>query len=254
MSNKSNKMLKKTLLSSALGLLLSFQGVQDASAYVYSYANAGFDGFEYYSADVVLDFTLISASADSEANGVPGYPYSYPGEIGSEADDADMYAWSYALPDDYATYAEATANGAGVSGTASSEAWIEMQFTVVGSGYVEFLGPMYYEMEVVADSGQCGSASSVAEMTISVGAEVESDQSGNISACGSSVDIPGFNDDLYVSMNLVDGASGSIRLYSAAAVSYFADAVELPLPASLGMLALGLLMVGVGRRKLTPSV
>jgi hypothetical protein len=165
-----------------------------------------------------------------------------------------MSAYSYATPGDKNTYAEALANGVGISGAASSESWIDMQFTAVGSGYVNFLGPIYYQMEIDADPGQCGTASTVAEMTISVGAEVESDRSNSATVCGTSVNVPQITENLLVSMNLEDGQAGSIRLYSAAAVSYFADVVELPLPASLGMLALGLLMVGVSRRKLTPSV
>jgi len=276
----SNKVFKRTFLSSALGLLLAFQGMQDASAVVYSYADVNLYRLDYSdtSGNVSLAFQLYSVDANAQANGVtdPGSAYSWFGGSGEEASvysyssPANSYSDAYSENDPYWDYAYASAAtdsslSVAPSGIASSDALLTYSFTATGSGTLELFAPLYYSVELGTGAGECGHVQSTAMIQVSMldGGEVLDDSAStftdSMSACGSTAyqtkydsieHAPLSSDPLFVSLDLEDGAMGYVTLYASALVEYFPEVVEeLSLPASLGMFLLGLLMLPMGLRR-----
>jgi len=267
----SKNIFKKTLLSSALGLMLGFQGVQDAAATTISYADAFVSGPDYSvtSGDVMLDFALISYGSIAQADGIIdggyeydyGYAFGHAAAVGNYFSVTSSYSETYSeggMPSSDYVYANASANNSlavADSGSASSSAYATYSFTATGEGVLDLLAPFYYQLYLETDTGECGSATATGMMSVSLhGGQVESPEAKvhSQNTCNGS-DLPSVYDedyDLLAHMTVTDGASGYITLYAAAFAEFFPEAVKaLPLPASFGMMILGLMMLfGLRRR------
>lgn len=262
-----NKILKKTLLSSALGLMLGFQSMQDASATTVSYADATFYGPDYYvqSGDVELSFSLVSYGAYAEANGVSdsGSPYDYGYAWGDIADASTAAASAYAetYTEGYEPYYDSifasvstdSSMDSALSGYAASNAYLTYSFTALGSGVLDLLAPYYYELDLSTGAGDCGSVASSGMMSVSLNgaSQTSGPHVHSQSSCNGSDFIPERSgEELWLTLSLEDGVTGYVTLYASAFAAYLPDVVALPLPASAGMMLLGLLMlVAVRRRK-----
>ena len=264
-----NNILKKTLLSSALGLMLGFQGMQDAAATTVSYVESNIYGPDYFvsSGNVELSFDLISYGAIASANGVtdPGsYHESFFG-FGNVAEVGDYFtdpASSYAISNsegfepfyDYVFSEAATDSslGADLTGEASAASFLTYSFTAMGTGILDLFAPYEYYLDVTTGAGDCGYAESTGLMSVALnGGEASSGpHAHSMGSCnGSDYPIAYGYEDLALTLSLEDGATGTITILTTAFASYFPDVVALPLPASSGMLLLGLLMLLALRRR-----
>jgi len=281
-----NNYFKRTLLSSALGLMLGFQSVQDASATVLSYTYASADSIDY---TVVSGDPGLSISFEFADFGAYGYISSSdtydPGTLNDFGfGSASMLAYvgdssygDYASAEAYADtsgyggapvfdylYSDAAIDSSASAGAtqnmAVSGSYLAYTFTVIGSGVVDIFAPFYYEVALDIDTaGECGTSEAVG--LIEVFAEdtyVSSDPAAShqsITNCGAtSQDQYNFfsPDTMVAHLTVTDGQTGLIYLSTAAFTEYFPEFVaELPLPASFGMMLVGLLMLLGVRRQAT---
>jgi len=270
----SNKIFKRTLLSSALGLLLGFQGMQDVSANVYSYADAYMSNLDYSvtSGDVLLQFEFFNLDANAGANGVydPGAAYGFPYGNGASASATDSSGAINAASDAYSEndpmwdYVYASANSdsglnPATAGAAGSDALLTFSFTAIGSGVIDLFAPLYYNLAMQTSSaGECGYAQTLGVMSVSMledGIALGGGSSQILDSIPTTCGVSPYQftsgyTNTSVSLDLQDGATGYVSLYASALVKYFPEVTaELSSPASFGMLLLGLPMLLLALRR-----